>query len=86
MRVVGLGLLALALVAIGGPVADASNRWTHNHANTCERNGVVYYPPSYCYTSCTPSRACEVDVCFSDGEWMSVGPCKVLDCRHLCGG
>ena len=90
MRVVTVGLLALGLAAAGSTAVEAGHNWhnTHNMHNnqikTCERNGIVYKPLSYCYTSCTPNRACELDVCFSDGEWMSVGPCKQLDCRKVC--
>jgi hypothetical protein len=90
MRLVGIGLLVFGLVVGGGTAVEAGHNWhnAHNlHNNqikTCERNGIVYKPLSYCYTSCAPTRACEVDVCFSDGEWMSVGSCKQLDCRKVC--
>jgi len=86
-RLVGIGLLVFGLVVGGSTAVEAGHNWRNMHNNqikTCERNGIVYKPLSYCYTSCTPNRACELDVCFSDGEWMSVGACKVLDCRHVC--
>jgi len=84
MRLVGIGLLVFGLVVGGSTAVEAGHNWRNNQIKTCERNGIVYKPLSYCYTSCAPTRACEVDVCFSDGEWMSVGRCKVLDCRHVC--
>jgi hypothetical protein len=52
------------------------------------RNGISYPISSYCYTSCAPTAACELLVCFTGGteggEWVDAGACKVRDCRKVC--
>ena len=47
-------------------------------------NGTAYKPGDYCYTSCAPTAACQVQMCFADGQWMEVFPCKQRDCRKVC--
>ena len=87
MRVVGIGLLALALVMGGAAAVDAKS----GHAGRlqpCTLDGVSYPVSSYCYTSCDPKASCEVLVCFTGGtaggEWNNVCPCKQRDCRKVC--
>jgi hypothetical protein len=83
MRAVGLAVLVCAL-AFGG---DAFAGFKHNQwpqSKACIQGGVSYKQSDYCYTSCAPTAACELEVCMSTGEWMEVGPCKVRDCRKVC--
>jgi len=83
MRFVGIGLLICGLVLSGG--AAAGFRLHHSPMNFCHTdNGTAYKPGDYCYTSCAPATACYVDVCFSDGTWMTVFACKARDCRKVC--
>ncbi len=84
MRFVGIGLLVLGLVASGAAVASV-----HAHhsppAKQCYRSdGTAYKPGDYCYTSCAPATACDVEMCFADGSWMKVFACKQRDCRKVC--
>ncbi len=84
MRAVGVGMLVLAL-AVGGS-AVAHDRTHHGPpTNLCYRvDGTAYKPGDYCYTSCAPATACEVEMCFADGTWMKLFACKQRDCRKLC--
>jgi hypothetical protein len=84
MRIVGIGLLICGLVLNGD--ALAGDRAHHSGPiKLCYRdNGVAYRPGDYCYTSCAPTTACDVEVCFSDGTWMKVFACKQRDCNKLC--
>ena len=91
MRVFGIVLLVFGLV-VGGGAASVSARTIHSglHPRPCTLNGISYPVSSYCYTSCAPTAACEMLVCFTGGlqggEWVDVGACKVRDCRNVCGG
>lgn len=84
MRFVGIGLLVFGLLLSGGAVAN--NRSHHSGpTKLCySENGTAYKPGDYCNTSCAPTKTCEVEMCFADGEWMTLFPCKQRDCRKLC--
>jgi len=84
MRLVGIGLLVLGLVA--SAAAAAHDRTHHGPPmKFCySPNGTAYKPGDYCYTSCAPATACYVEMCFADGEWMKTFACKQRDCRKLC--
>ena len=86
MRWMGIGMLVFAFAAAGGVGADAHD-FTHRSApmKFCySPSGTAYKPGDYCYTSCAPTAACQVQMCFADGEWMDVFPCKQRDCRKVC--
>ncbi|MGD1016923.1 MAG: hypothetical protein ABR863_10865 [Roseiarcus sp.] len=83
MRVAGLVLLACGL-ALGG---DALAHGTGNGGpppKYCHQGGTAYKRSDYCYTSCDPRRACDIEVCTSEGAWLTMYGCKVRDCRRLC--
>jgi hypothetical protein len=83
MRVAGLVLLAGGL-ALGG---DALAHGIGHHEpplKFCDQGGTAYKPGDYCYTSCDPRRACDIEVCMRDGSWMTMYGCKARDCRRLC--
>ena len=81
MRVAGFVMLMCGLALSGDAFA-------HSHygpaARPCYQGEMAYKPGGYCYTSCAPSRACQLEVCLGDGEWMTVGACKARDCGRLC--
>jgi len=88
-RVFGFGLLIVGLVLGGAAAVQA--RTIHSGVDQprpCTLNGVSYPVGSYCYTSCAPTAACDLMVCFTGGlqggEWINVGACKVRDCRNVC--
>jgi len=83
-RLVGIGLLICGLILSGAAVAH--DRAHHGQPiKICTRDNVVAYKPGdYCYTSCAPATACDVEMCFGDGTWMKVFACKQRDCRKLC--
>jgi hypothetical protein len=72
--------LAFALVFAG----DASGRSSHRNQTSpihqCLRDGAVYYAPG---AYCVSARGA-VEVCLSDGGWMSIGACKGEACRKTC--
>lgn len=88
MRVVGIGLLALALMVGGGAAAIAKPHHGGPPLRPCTLNGVSYPVSSYCYTSCDPKARCDLMVCFTGGtaggEWVNAGACKQRDCRKVC--
>ena len=67
MRFFGVGLLVFGFVLGGDAAVDASHYHSNPQPRPCERNGISYPVSSYCYTSCAPSAACEVLVCFTGG-------------------
>ena len=84
MRIVGLVLLTCGLAFASG---DALAHWRMHGGppmKYCYQGGTAYKPSDYCYTSCDPRRACDIEVCMRDGSWMTMYGCKVCDCRHLC--
>ena len=84
MRVVGVVLVICGLAFASG---DALAHWRGLGGppmKFCYRDGTAYKPSDYCYTSCDPRRACDIEVCMRDGSWMTMYGCKVRDCRHLC--
>jgi hypothetical protein len=84
MRFVGIGLLICGLVLSGGALANNSAHRSGPVKLCYSDNGTAYKPGDYCYTSCAPAAACDVDMCFSDGTWMTVFACKQRDCRKVC--
>ena len=86
MRFVGIGLLICGLVLSGDALAGSKSNNHHSPPmKLCYRdNGTAYKPGDYCYTSCAPATACDVEMCFADGNWMKVFACKQRDCRKVC--
>jgi hypothetical protein len=88
MRFVGVGLLVLGLLLSGASIASARSSHSGPPLKPCDFKGVSYPVGSYCYTSCAPSAACEVLVCFTgdvtSGVWAHIGACKVRDCSKTC--
>jgi hypothetical protein len=87
-RFLGFGLLVFGLVLGGGTAVDARHYHSGPPPKPCMRNGISYPISSYCYTSCAPTAACELLVCFTGGteggEWVDAGACKIRDCRKVC--
>jgi hypothetical protein len=83
MRAAGLALLVFAL-ALGGEAFAHS--WPDHSSPTkfCYRAGTAFKPGDFCYTSCEPTAACELEMCDFDGAFLMVGACKTRDCRKLC--
>ena len=87
MRWMGIGMLVFAFALADGAGANARDYNSHHSGpiKSCYTpSGTAYKPGDYCYTSCAPAAACQVEMCFADGEWMDVFPCKQRDCRKLC--
>ena len=83
-RIVGIGLLICGLVLSGDALASSRSRHGPPMKFCTRENGVAYKPGDYCYTSCAPATACDVEMCFADGSWMKVFACKQRDCRKVC--
>ena len=83
MRVVGVFLLACGLAFGGDAVAYARGIYGPP-LKSCYQGGTAYKPGDYCYTSCDPRRACDIESCMRDGSWMTIYGCKVRDCSRLC--
>jgi hypothetical protein len=83
MRAVGFAVLAgLAALALGG---DALAGFRHGPPEKqCYMSGAAYRQGDYCYTSCAPTAACELEACIANGQWMEVGPCRQRDCHKVC--
>ena len=65
-RFVGIGLLICGLVLSGDALASSRDASFGPPIKLCYRdNGVAYKPGDYCYTSCAPATACDVEMCFS---------------------
>lgn len=83
MRAVGLAVLICAL-ALSGDAFAKMGQVRGGEDKECYQSGVAYKQGDYCYTSCAPTAACELEACIARGEWMDVGPCKQRDCRKVC--
>jgi hypothetical protein len=83
MRAAGLGLLVLAL-AFGGEAFADSRPYHSSPVKLCYRGGTAYKPGDFCYTTCAPAAACQLEVCISNGQWMEFSSCKARDCRRVC--
>ncbi|THD49407.1 MAG: hypothetical protein E7774_01270 [Bradyrhizobium sp.] len=80
-----LGLAAMICLVVLSGEAFAHQRTPHNSPpKVCYLHDVAYKPSDYCYTSCAPTKACEIELCLSTGEWMEVGACKQRDCKRVC--
>ena len=83
MRALGFAMLAgLAALALGGDALAGSR---HGPApKECYLRGTAYRQGDYCYTSCEPTAACELEACIANGQWMEIAPCRQRDCRKVC--
>jgi hypothetical protein len=78
---VGIVLLACAPSFSGDSLARTSHGNQSSPVYSCYWEGTRYGPGGYCV-----SNRGMVEVCLSDGDWISVGACRGDVCRVACPG
>ena len=78
---VGIVLLACAASFSGDAQARVSHSGHTSPVYLCYWEGTSYRPGGYCV-----SNRGIVEVCMSDGDWISIGPCRGDECRMACPG
>ena len=81
IRGIGTMLLAFALCFSGDAFARSSHRNQSSPISQCYWAGTRYSLGGYCV-----GRGGVVQVCTSDGDWVSIGPCIAGECRLTCPG